>query len=72
VLGLTADFPELALAWASVAERSLLDAAMPGLLAGAEPPVSDELMAQWRKRGSPSAIDDHQRAAGDPEDPPGR
>ena len=72
VLGLTADFSDLALAWASVAERSLLDAAMPGLLAGSEPPVSDELMAQWLKRGSQSAIDDHQRAAGDPADPPGR
>lgn len=72
VLRLAAEFPEFALAWASVAEPMLLDEAMPALLAAAEPRVADGLMAQWLKRGSKSAIDGHLRRSGNPEGPRGR
>ena len=61
-LELYGEFPDLTPLWAGVANRSLLDATMPRLLAGANPEMRDELLERWRKRGGQEAVESYLRA----------
>jgi O-antigen ligase len=62
LLELAGEFPDLMLPWAGAANRSLLDATMPGILAGMNPEMRAELLERWRKRGGKAAVESYLRA----------
>ena len=61
-LELAGEFPDVTPLWAGAANRPLLDATMPRLLAGADPEMRAELLARWRKRGGKEAVESYLRA----------
>jgi O-antigen ligase len=61
-LGLAGEFPNLTFLWAGAADGPLLDATMPGILAGANPEVRGALLERWRKRGGKEAVESYLRA----------